>query len=224
MFKAIYNNLPWKKTRKPFKKISLGICAMDKKAKSKPMREILQRLPPELFEIVMFGDDLLVNQPIESWPSAEILIAFYSTGYPTEKVLEYIKLRNPFLINDLEIDSVMKDRRQVYEMLESQGIDVPKHVFVNRDTPGTENVIEEFDEVRLTSEVSYFSIAIASSSSHFFLPSAYDIIALLFNNVLFVAVHCIQWRGASKATRGKTRGCRRPQHLHLLSTQHRWWK
>jgi inositol hexakisphosphate/diphosphoinositol-pentakisphosphate kinase len=136
------------KSKKPMKKITLGICAMDKKAKSKPMREILSRLPADAFEIVMYGDECILNTPVEEWPVVEVLITFYSTRFPTEKALEYIKLRNPYLLNDLEIDSVMKDRRKVYELLESQGIDVPHHVFLNRE-PGVEdtNQLEEHDEV-----------------------------------------------------------------------------
>lgn len=151
MFKAIKFSFPWKSKNKnkPVKKITLGICAMDKKAKSKPMREILQRLPEELFEIIMFGDNVILNQPIESWPVCEVLIAFYSTRFPTEKALEYIKIRKPYLINDLEMQSILNDRRKVYELLESQGIDVPHHIFVNREEGKEDtNVIEEFDEVK----------------------------------------------------------------------------
>jgi hypothetical protein len=40
---------------KKIKRITLGICAMAKKAESKPMREILSRLPEELFDIKYFG-------------------------------------------------------------------------------------------------------------------------------------------------------------------------
>lgn len=127
-------------------KIRLGICAMDKKTKSKPMKEILTRFSAEWFEIIIFGDECILEKPIESWPVVEVLIAFYSTKFPTEKALEYVKLRNPFMVNDLEMDSVLKDRRKVYNLLKSQGIDVPKHVFCERDDPTVANVIEEFDE------------------------------------------------------------------------------
>ncbi len=44
------------KRGKKIKKITLGICAMAKKAESKPMREMLSRLPEELFEIKIFGN------------------------------------------------------------------------------------------------------------------------------------------------------------------------
>ena len=147
MFKAL-QFLPWMKSKKPMKKITLGICAMDKKAQSKPMREILSRLPSEAFEIVYYGDECIANTPVEDWPIAEVLITFFSTNFPTEKALEYIKLRKPYLVNDLEMDFVLKDRRKVYELLESNGIDVPHHVFVNRQ-PGEAdtNQVEEYDEV-----------------------------------------------------------------------------
>lgn len=66
MFDAIKRALSKYNKKKNLEKIRLGICAMDKKAKSKPMREILTRLPEEIFEIVIFGDECILNQPIES--------------------------------------------------------------------------------------------------------------------------------------------------------------
>eukprot|EP01035_Chromulina_nebulosa_P019512 gene19512-25408_t len=146
VLKAIKSTFYRKKKHTIRKKIVLGICAMDRKAKSKPMREILQRLPEELFEIVIFGDDVILNQPIEQWPIVEVLISFYSSKFPTDKAIQYIKLRNPFIFNDLEMEYVLKDRRKVYELLISEGIDVPKHVYVERDKPDVTNTIEEFDE------------------------------------------------------------------------------
>eukprot|EP01041_Mallomonas_annulata_P000219 gene219-400_t len=128
------------------RKIKLGICAMDKKARAKPMQEILRRLPEDLFEVTIFGDEVILNEPIEKWPVVEGLIAFYSTNYPTEKALDYIELRKPFLINDLRTDhTVLKDRRLIYATLESAGIELPFHVFVDRDGDNVVN-LEEFDE------------------------------------------------------------------------------
>jgi hypothetical protein len=69
---------------RPSDRIRLGICAMDKKARSKPMAEILSRLDQSLFRVVFFGDDVILNQPIEEWPHCDVLVAFHSTGtYPT---------------------------------------------------------------------------------------------------------------------------------------------
>jgi len=144
MFKVLKKSFGRRKSMK--KKITLGICAMDKKARSKPMTEILKRLPEELFDIIIFGDECILNTPVDQWPVVEALIAFYSTRFPTQKALEYVALRKPYMINDLEMDGVLKDRRKVYELLMSQGIDVPFHVFLNRDDPNIINVVEEFDE------------------------------------------------------------------------------
>lgn len=133
--------------REATSKISLGICAMDKKARSKPMTEILGRLPEDLFEIHIFGDECILNEPVENWPVVECLIAFYSGGYPLDKALEYVELRHPFLVNDLEMQKTLMDRRLVYEVLQSCDIPVPRHVYVNRDEHDEDhNVLEEFDD------------------------------------------------------------------------------
>ena len=64
----------------PSERIRLGICAMDKKARSKPMGEILSRLDETLFRVVFFGDQMIQTEPVEDWPICDVLIAFYSTG------------------------------------------------------------------------------------------------------------------------------------------------
>lgn len=115
------------------KRIRLGVCAMDKKARSKPMSEILNRLNPETFEPVFFGDAVILNEPVENWPVCDVLIAFYSNGYPLEKAEKYVTLRQPYLLNDLKMQRVLMDRRRVYDLLEESGIDVPRHVFMSRD-------------------------------------------------------------------------------------------
>ena len=51
------------------RKVRVGVCAMDKKAKSKAMNAILTRLEKfGEFEILVFGDDCILNKPIEEWP------------------------------------------------------------------------------------------------------------------------------------------------------------
>ena len=114
-------------------RIRLGICAMDKKARSKPMAEILSRLDETLFHVIFFGDDLILNQPIEEWPDCHVLIAFYSKGYPLQKAKDYVKLKKPFILNDLESQELLKDRRKVYDVLVASGIDLPRHVYLSKD-------------------------------------------------------------------------------------------
>ena len=132
--------------RKSVKKITLGICAMDKKAQSKPMCEILKRLPEDFFTVTIFGDDTLLNKPIEEWPICECMISFFSKNFPTDKALAYIRLRKPFMINELDAIDILSDRRRVYKLLQDQGINVPKHVILERDDPNIDNSVEEYDD------------------------------------------------------------------------------
>ena len=74
--------------------IRLGVCAMDKKAGSRPMTAILGRLGSG-FEVVKFGDDTLLHAPVAEWPVCDVLISFFSTGFPLEKAKAYVALRRP---------------------------------------------------------------------------------------------------------------------------------
>lgn len=53
------------------------------------------------------------------------------------------------MINDLEMEDTLKDRRKVYKLLQENGIDVPFHVVLERDDANVTNLVEEFDEVLL---------------------------------------------------------------------------
>uniref|UniRef100_A0A673I7V5 Inositol hexakisphosphate and diphosphoinositol-pentakisphosphate kinase n=1 Tax=Sinocyclocheilus rhinocerous TaxID=307959 RepID=A0A673I7V5_9TELE len=81
----------------PERQIVVGICAMSKKSKSKPMKEILERLC--LFKyitVVTFEEEVILNEPVENWPLCDCLISFHSKGFPLDKAVAYKKLRNPF--------------------------------------------------------------------------------------------------------------------------------
>ncbi len=62
----------------------------------------------ELFEFITFGNECIFNQDVSEWPVCDVLIAFHSTGFPLEKVQEYVDLRRPYSINDLCIQGQMK--------------------------------------------------------------------------------------------------------------------
>lgn len=128
------------------KKYVVGVCAMEKKTRSKPMQEILRRLEKKKqFDVYIFDDDTILNKPVERWPVCDALISFYSTGFPLEKAEQYVRLTHPVLVNDLNMQHVLFDRRKVYELLQRHGISVPRHAVVNRDIPGSEDEIEETD-------------------------------------------------------------------------------
>uniref|UniRef100_A0A7C9ATU0 diphosphoinositol-pentakisphosphate 1-kinase n=1 Tax=Opuntia streptacantha TaxID=393608 RepID=A0A7C9ATU0_OPUST len=136
-------------------KIKIGVCVMEKKASSAPMREILERLEAfGEFEIINFGDKVILEDPVESWPLCDCLIAFYSSGYPLEKAKAYAALRKPFLVNELDPQHLLHDRRKVYERLEMFGIPVPRYALVNREFPFQEvdYFVEEDDFVEVHGE------------------------------------------------------------------------
>ncbi|CAK5129359.1 unnamed protein product [Aphanomyces euteiches] len=127
------------------KRYVVGVCAMEKKSRSKPMQEILRRLvKKKQFDLVIFTDDMILNRPIEEWPICEAIFSFYSTGFPLAKAESYVQLRRPVLVNDLSMQHVLFDRRKVYEVLIRNGVSVPRHAIVNRDGPNPDT-LEESD-------------------------------------------------------------------------------
>eukprot|EP00854_Cymbomonas_tetramitiformis_P007463 gene7463-8887_t len=104
-------------------KVVIGVCALDKKARSKPMKEILNR-------ILSFG-------------------VFEAEAYA--------KLTGVFLLNDLEQQYVLLDRRKVYQILHENNIATPPHLVVSRDGPTGDDpdFEEEEDLVRKHGTVIY---------------------------------------------------------------------
>ena len=119
------------------RKIRVGVCAMDKKARSKAMREILTRLEKfGEFEIIVFGDDTILNQPVERWPKVDALLSWFSDGFPLAKAESYSKLHRPiYMVNDLNRQWDLLDRRVVYEILKAHDIPTPPHIVANRNDP-----------------------------------------------------------------------------------------
>ncbi|KAK3522047.1 hypothetical protein QTP70_022454 [Hemibagrus guttatus] len=140
----------------PERQIVVGICAMAKKSKSKPMKEILERLC--LFKyitVVTFEEEVILNEPVENWPLCDCLISFHSKGFPLDKAVAYGKLRNPFVINDLDLQYCIQDRREVYQILKAEGIQLPRYAVLNRDPARPEecNLVEGEDHVEVNGEI-----------------------------------------------------------------------
>ncbi|KAM4038218.1 inositol hexakisphosphate and diphosphoinositol-pentakisphosphate kinase 1 isoform 6-T7 [Anomaloglossus baeobatrachus] len=140
----------------PERQIVVGICAMTKKSKSKPMTQILERLCKfEYITVVIMSEDNILNEPVENWPICDCLISFHSKGFPLDKAVAYSKLRNPFLINDLDMQYFIQDRREVYRILQQEGIDLPRYAVLNRDPdkPDECNLVEGEDQVEVNGEI-----------------------------------------------------------------------
>ncbi|XP_078110881.1 inositol hexakisphosphate and diphosphoinositol-pentakisphosphate kinase 2 isoform X5 [Sander vitreus] len=140
----------------PEREIVVGICCMMKKSKSKPMTQILERLCKfEYITVVIFPEDAILNEPVDRWPLCDCLISFHSKGFPLDKAVSYAKLRNPLLLNDLNMQYYIQDRREVYRILQEEGIDLPRYAVLNRDPdkPDECNLVEGEDHVEVNGEI-----------------------------------------------------------------------
>ncbi|CAD5124435.1 DgyrCDS12718 [Dimorphilus gyrociliatus] len=154
-FKNFLNELPDdSEIYESSKKIIVGICAMNKKSSSAAMKEIVERL--ELFDeldVIIFEEEIILDQPIEDWPIVNCLISFHSKGFPLDKAINYIELRKPFVINDLYMQNKIQDRRDVYKELALVNVNQPRFAYLNRDGRNegndqkTDSLVEEDDHV-----------------------------------------------------------------------------
>lgn len=69
--------------------------------------EILSRLDKNIFEIVQFGDDMILNMEVEEWPMCDVLIVCYSSRHPLDKTERYAELHpDIFILNDFKMQRV----------------------------------------------------------------------------------------------------------------------
>ncbi|RSH88674.1 hypothetical protein EHS25_002901 [Saitozyma podzolica] len=119
--------------------VVLGVCAMDVKARSKAMREILTRLVDIErggVDVKIFGDMVILEEDISHWPPVDVLISFFSKDFPLPKALAYTQIPNrppPISINSLAMQSLLWDRRLVLAILDHIGVPTPYRCEVSRD-------------------------------------------------------------------------------------------
>ncbi|XP_016317979.1 inositol hexakisphosphate and diphosphoinositol-pentakisphosphate kinase 2-like [Sinocyclocheilus anshuiensis] len=78
-----------------------------------------------------------------------------SYGFELDKAVAFKKLRNPFVINDLDLQYFIQDRREVYQILKAEGIQLPRFAVLNRDPARPEecNLVEGEDHVEVNGEI-----------------------------------------------------------------------
>jgi hypothetical protein len=113
----------------------VGVAAMRRKARSAPMQIILAAMAERAprVRVVLLDEETLLAHPVECWPVVDVLVAFHSRGYPLDKVAAYAARVRPVLVNDLRMQRVMLDRRDVYAVLSAARVPQPDTVVCDRD-------------------------------------------------------------------------------------------
>jgi len=147
MESVLLEQSPWPEQEEPSKQVVVGVCAMEKKTLSKPMKEILTRLEEfEYIKTYIFPERVILEEPVENWPLCDCLISFHSSGFPLDKSIAYASLRKPLVINNLAAQYDIMDRREVYRILSTEGIDLPRYAVLDRSLPEEQINFEEQDD------------------------------------------------------------------------------
>jgi inositol-hexakisphosphate/diphosphoinositol-pentakisphosphate 1-kinase len=99
----------------------------------------------------------LPSTDVENWPRCDILISFFSTDFPLDKAISYVKLRQPFCINELVPQALLWDRRLVGQVLDHVQVPTPRRLEVSRDGgPKIDDELKEFIKARVGIELGEF--------------------------------------------------------------------
>lgn len=76
------------------RQIVVGICSMMKKSNSKPMTQILERLCKfDYIDVVIFLEEVILEEPVEKWPLCDCLISFHSKGKNLQSLKASCRMR-----------------------------------------------------------------------------------------------------------------------------------
>ncbi len=65
-----------------------------KKSKSKPMTQILERLCKfDYINVVIFPEEVILEEPVEKWPLCDCLISFHSKGKLHKQVKKSCRMK-----------------------------------------------------------------------------------------------------------------------------------
>lgn len=77
-------------------------------------------------------DEHDMSRPVDQWPIVHVVLPLYSTAFPLPKVLRYVALRSPLLVNNLHMQPLMLDRRLVRRVLARAGVPTPGAIYLDR--------------------------------------------------------------------------------------------
>lgn len=99
------------------------------------------------------------TKDVENWPRCDVLISFFSTDFPLDKAISYVKLRNPYCINDLSPQALLWDRRLVGTVLDHLNVPTPKRLEVSRDGgPKVDDELREIMKSKIGIELGGFQV------------------------------------------------------------------
>eukprot|EP01111_Echinosteliopsis_oligospora_P005831 TRINITY_DN19544_c0_g1_i1.p1 TRINITY_DN19544_c0_g1~~TRINITY_DN19544_c0_g1_i1.p1 ORF type:complete len:154 (+),score=39.81 TRINITY_DN19544_c0_g1_i1:152-613(+) len=130
-------------------KVVVGVCTLDRKTQTKPMQQIIKSMSAfGEFEMITFGNDTIFNKKVEDWPICDVLISFFTSGFPSQKAEEYCSLRKPFMLNDVPFQKNLLSRERVYTILRENNIPAPQHIIFRdpSEYPDSEQELVESED------------------------------------------------------------------------------